>query len=128
MELPAIQAAIADNILVIACGGGGVPVVFKRERLVGVDAVIDKDRASSLLAWELEAELFLISTAVDQVALFRAPLLLGGRRSLAAFGGPDPLAIEDALHLRPVPEDPPFPWPDPRLFELWSAEAARRRA
>ena len=69
MELPAIQAAIADNILVIACGGGGVPVVFKRERLVGVDAVIDKDRASSLLAWELEAELFLISTAVDQVAL-----------------------------------------------------------
>ncbi len=69
MELPAIQAALANNILVIACGGGGIPVVFKRERLVGVDAVIDKDRASSLLAWELEAELFLISTAVDQVAL-----------------------------------------------------------
>ena len=69
MELAAIQAALANDALVIACGGGGIPVVFKRERLVGIDAVIDKDRASSLLAWELEAELFLISTGVDQVAL-----------------------------------------------------------
>lgn len=69
MELAAIQAALANDALVIACGGGGIPVVFKRERLVGIDAVIDKDRASSLLAWELEAELFLISTGVDRVAL-----------------------------------------------------------
>jgi carbamate kinase len=69
MELAAIQAALANGALVIACGGGGIPVVFKRERLAGIDAVIDKDRASSLLAWELEAELFLISTGVDQVAL-----------------------------------------------------------
>jgi carbamate kinase len=44
-------------------------VVFRRDRLVGIDAVIDKDRASALLAWELEAELFLISTGVAQVAL-----------------------------------------------------------
>jgi len=69
IELPAIQAALASDVLVIACGGGGIPVVFRRERLVGIEAVIDKDRASSLLAWELEADLFLISTAVDQVAL-----------------------------------------------------------
>jgi carbamate kinase len=69
IELPAIQAALASDVLVIACGGGGIPVVFRRERLMGIDAVIDKDRASSLLAWELEADLFLISTAVDQVAL-----------------------------------------------------------
>jgi carbamate kinase len=69
MELAAIQGALANDSLVIACGGGGIPVVFKRERLVGIDAVIDKDRVSSLLAWELEAELFLISTGVDQVAL-----------------------------------------------------------
>jgi len=69
MELEAIRAALASDSLVIACGGGGIPVVFKRERLVGIDAVIDKDRASSLLAWELEAELFLISTSVDQVSL-----------------------------------------------------------
>jgi carbamate kinase len=69
MELAAIQGALESDALVIACGGGGIPVVFKRERLVGIDAVIDKDRASSLLAWELEAELFLISTGVEQVAL-----------------------------------------------------------
>ena len=69
MELPAIQAALQSDALVIACGGGGIPVVFRRDRLVGIDAVIDKDRASALLAWELEAELFLISTGVAQVAL-----------------------------------------------------------
>jgi carbamate kinase len=69
MELPAIQAALQSDALVIACGGGGIPVVFRRERLVGIDAVIDKDRASALLAWELEAELLLISTGVAQVAL-----------------------------------------------------------
>jgi diaminohydroxyphosphoribosylaminopyrimidine deaminase / 5-amino-6-(5-phosphoribosylamino)uracil reductase len=71
---------------------------------------------------------FLSLRRVDQVALFRAPLLLGGRCSLAAFGGPDPLGIEDALRLRPVPEDPPFPWPRPRLFELWSPVSPTRRA
>jgi len=69
MELPAIQAALHSDALVIACGGGGIPVIFRRDRLVGIDAVIDKDRASALLAWELEAELFLISTGVAQVAL-----------------------------------------------------------
>lgn len=69
IELHAIQAALQSGALVIACGGGGIPVVFQRDRLVGIDAVIDKDRASSLLAWELEADLFLISTGVDQVAL-----------------------------------------------------------
>jgi len=69
IELPAIKAALSDGSLVIACGGGGIPVVFRRDELVGVEAVIDKDRASSLLAWELEADLFLISTGVECVAL-----------------------------------------------------------
>jgi carbamate kinase len=69
LELPGIQGALLTGALVIACGGGGIPVVFEQDRLVGIDAVIDKDRASSLLAWELEADLFLISTGVDQVAL-----------------------------------------------------------
>lgn len=68
-ELPAIRAALESDALVIACGGGGIPVVFRGEQLVGIDAVIDKDRTSALLAWELEAELLLISTAVDQVSL-----------------------------------------------------------
>lgn len=69
IELPAIQSALASDALVIACGGGGIPVVYRQDRLVGIEAVIDKDLASSLLAWELEAELFLISTGVDEVAL-----------------------------------------------------------
>jgi carbamate kinase len=69
IELPAIRGALDIGALVITCGGGGIPAVYRRERLVGIDAVIDKDRVSSLLAWELEAELFLISTSVDQVAL-----------------------------------------------------------
>ena len=79
IELPAIQAALASDALVIACGGGGIPVAFRRDRLVGIDAVIDKDLTSSLLASELQVELFLISTSVDCVALnFGTP----GERSL----------------------------------------------
>jgi diaminohydroxyphosphoribosylaminopyrimidine deaminase/5-amino-6-(5-phosphoribosylamino)uracil reductase len=62
---------------------------------------------------------FLAGRLVDEVALFRAPLLLGGRGSLPAFGGPDPRQVSDALRLSPVPIDDPFPWPRPRLFELW---------
>jgi carbamate kinase len=56
--------------VVIACGGGGIPV-FEDESgdLHGVEAVIDKDLASSLLARQLEAELFVISTAVERVAV-----------------------------------------------------------
>jgi diaminohydroxyphosphoribosylaminopyrimidine deaminase/5-amino-6-(5-phosphoribosylamino)uracil reductase len=62
---------------------------------------------------------FLAARLADQVALFRAPLLLGGRGSLPAFGGPDPERIEDALRLEPVPEEPAFPWPWTPQFELW---------
>ena len=62
---------------------------------------------------------FLAARLLDQVALFRAPLLLGGRGSRPAFGGPDPLRIQDALRLEPVPDDPAFPWPWPPQFELW---------
>jgi diaminohydroxyphosphoribosylaminopyrimidine deaminase/5-amino-6-(5-phosphoribosylamino)uracil reductase len=64
---------------------------------------------------------FLVARLVDEVALFRAPLLLGGRGSLGAFGGPDPSDVGDALRLEPVPETPAFPWPwrGPALFERW---------
>jgi diaminohydroxyphosphoribosylaminopyrimidine deaminase/5-amino-6-(5-phosphoribosylamino)uracil reductase len=62
---------------------------------------------------------FLAARVADQVALFRAPLLLGGRGSRPAFGGPDPKDVSEAMRLEPVPAVPPFPWPwDPR-FELW---------
>ncbi|MFQ5694530.1 MAG: carbamate kinase [Terriglobia bacterium] len=69
IELQAIQTALASGTLLIACGGGGIPVIFRDNQLVGIDAVIDKDRTSSLLAWELEAELFLMSTGVDHASV-----------------------------------------------------------
>jgi carbamate kinase len=72
IELEAIRQGLAQGALVIACGGGGIPVIYRGDVLTGLEAVIDKDRASALLAWELEAELFLISTSVDQVELDHA--------------------------------------------------------
>jgi carbamate kinase len=58
------------GFVVIAVGGGGIPVVADPEgNLTGIAAVIDKDHASSLLASRLRAELFVISTSVERVAL-----------------------------------------------------------
>ncbi len=70
---------------------------------------------------------FLAARLVDQVALFNAPLLLGGRGSRPSFGGPDPAVIEEALRVRPVPEVPPFPWPWPPRFGLWTPERRGKR-
>ncbi|HZD17755.1 MAG TPA: carbamate kinase [Actinomycetota bacterium] len=70
VEEAAIRSLLREGFVVIAVGGGGIPVVADADgNLSGVAAVIDKDLASSLLASRLEAELFLISTAVEQVAL-----------------------------------------------------------
>lgn len=70
VELPAIKALIEAGIVVYAVGGGGIPVVADSEgNLEGVAAVIDKDRASSLLATGLDADVLIISTAVEQVYL-----------------------------------------------------------
>jgi carbamate kinase len=67
VELEAIRQLAASGAVVIACGGGGIPVVRRGERLAGVDAVIDKDRASSLLARGLDAERLIILTEVPAV-------------------------------------------------------------
>jgi carbamate kinase len=70
IELAAIKNLIDAGFIVVAVGGGGIPVVEDENGILkGVYAVIDKDRASSLLAAELQADLFLISTAVEKVAL-----------------------------------------------------------
>ena len=66
-ELAAIRALLASGAIVVACGGGGIPVVSRNGRLKGVDAVIDKDRASALLARRLGAERLVVLTEVPAV-------------------------------------------------------------
>jgi len=67
VEKPEIETLLHSGVVVIACGGGGIPVVRQDGALTGVAAVIDKDLASSLLAGEIGAERLVISTAVPQV-------------------------------------------------------------
>jgi carbamate kinase len=70
VELDAIRSLVERGFVVIAVGGGGIPVIQDEDGyLAGTRAVIDKDRATSLLAQELKVDLFLISTAVPQVAI-----------------------------------------------------------
>ena len=70
VEVDAIRSLIENRFVVISVGGGGIPVVAdEKGELTGIAAVIDKDHACSLLANEIEAELLLITTAVEKVAL-----------------------------------------------------------
>jgi carbamate kinase len=70
VELDSVKTLINTGVIVITVGGGGIPVIDNGQgEYQGVAAVIDKDYASSLLAREIKADLFLISTAVEQVAL-----------------------------------------------------------
>jgi carbamate kinase len=69
VEEDAVRALMDGNFVVITVGGGGIPVIATDDGLQGVAAVIDKDFASSLLANQIGAELFIISTAVEKVAL-----------------------------------------------------------
>jgi carbamate kinase len=70
VEIDVIRTLIDAGVIVITVGGGGIPVVpDERGNLHGVAAVIDKDHASALLADEIGADMFLISTAVEKVAL-----------------------------------------------------------
>lgn len=75
IETPIIKDLIGLGYIVIAVGGGGIPVVAREDgSIIGVEAVIDKDRATSLLANSINADLLLISTAVEKVALnFNTP-------------------------------------------------------
>ena len=80
MELEAIKALIDSGTVTITVGGGGIPVIETEAGLVGTAAVIDKDFASAFLANEINADLLLISTAVEKVAL--------------NFGKPDQVELE----------------------------------
>lgn len=75
VEAPVIDTLIKAGIIVVGVGGGGIPVVEDENgKLKGIDAVIDKDFGSCLMALNIEADLFVISTAVEKVALnFNTP-------------------------------------------------------
>jgi carbamate kinase len=81
MELEAIRQLSENDFVVVAVGGGGIPVVEQPDgSLAGAEAVIDKDLATGLLARELKADLLIISTAVEKVYL--------------NFGKPDQQAVD----------------------------------
>jgi len=74
LEQEAIACLVAAGVIVVACGGGGIPVAWDGDRLTGVEGVIDKDRASSLLATGIGARKLIIVTSVEQAAIrFRRP-------------------------------------------------------
>jgi carbamate kinase len=70
VEVDAIQSLLEKGFVVVAVGGGGIPVVERPSGFIrGIEAVIDKDFASSLLAKNVGADLLVISTAIEKVAL-----------------------------------------------------------
>lgn len=81
VEKDAILNALDAEFIVIACGGGGIPVIERDNALVGVPAVIDKDLAGELLAEDCDADKLILLTAVDHVAI--------------NFGKPDQKDLED---------------------------------
>lgn len=99
VEVDAIRALQEAGFVVIAVGGGGIPVIENEAGvLVGTRAVIDKDLATSLLAQELKVDLFLISTAVPQVAInFNEP----DQRWLDRMTVKEARAYQTAGHFKP---------------------------
>ena len=75
MEQPAVSELVSSDFVVVACGGGGIPVIQDESgKLQGVEAVIDKDFASAVLAKQLKAEALFLVTGVEQVAFdFNTP-------------------------------------------------------
>lgn len=69
VELQAIRKMVQSGLLVIAAGGGGIPVVEDKKGLHGIDAVIDKDMSCAKLAIEMKADILLILTAVEHVCI-----------------------------------------------------------
>jgi carbamate kinase len=67
VEAPVIRRLVADGVIVISAGGGGVPVVEEGPRLVGVEAVVDKDLCAAILAKDVEADVLMILTDVEGV-------------------------------------------------------------
>ncbi len=74
VEISAIRKLVDNGEIIIACGGGGIPVIMQGNHLKGVSAVIDKDFASAVMARDLDADYLIILTAVEKVMInFRKP-------------------------------------------------------
>ncbi len=69
IERKTINEILNNNNIVVAAGGGGIPVVSRDDRLFGVDAVIDKDLAAAVMARDIGAQLFIIFTDIEKVAI-----------------------------------------------------------
>lgn len=67
LDTKVIDLLLNHGIVVVCAGGGGIPIVRRQDEVVGVEAVIDKDRASALLAIDLHADVFAMLTDVDAV-------------------------------------------------------------
>ena len=70
IEISSIKNLVNNGVIVVCTGGGGIPVIKRNNRLFGVEAVIDKDLASALLAVELNADRLIILTDVEGAALY----------------------------------------------------------
>jgi carbamate kinase len=103
LEEPVIRTLLDSGCHVITLGGGGVPVVRKGPRLEGVDAVIDKDLSSALLANNLRADLFVILTDVDGIYLDFAT---AAARRLESVGAEELRAHMEAGHFAPGSMEP----------------------
>jgi len=116
------RALEAHGVTVVACRarGGRIDLAsaLPALRRSGLASVMVEGGAEVLGS-------FLAARRADEVVLFRAPLLLGGRRSLGAFGGPEPREVREAVRLSPVAGLPAFPWPWPPLFERWRPAPSR---
>jgi len=69
LEEEAIASLVKAGVVVVACGGGGIPVTWQGDHLVGIEGVVDKDLASSLLASRIRAQKLIIVTSVEQAAI-----------------------------------------------------------
>ena len=69
VEQREIKKLIDMDFIVICCGGGGIPVIRKERKFRGVEAVIDKDRASAVLAQEIKADIFIIASDIQGAAI-----------------------------------------------------------
>ena len=98
VEFDVVHDLMEHGVLVVACGGGGIPVISENGTLHGVEAVIDKDRASALLASRLRVDVFVISTDTEYVYLDYKKLT---QRPLTTVTLPEIQRYYDAGHFPP---------------------------